>query len=200
MNRYVHLLTLVLSVAFIPSLRAAETDAEGFIKEWLMLAPIDISDGNGGGEEIAKSQIPDEGKLAPKEGDKVTVKGKEMTWKKIAAKEYYFDVNEILGEMMSNVAGYFVVYIDAPEEIKDVKLQMGSNDQGKTYFNEKDVVTFAEGRTIDKDQDSAVVTIKKGVNKIVFKVINDSNNWQGCMRFTDKDGKPVKGFKTKLAP
>lgn len=200
MNRPVQVLTLLLIASVLPSLRAAETDAEGFIKEWLMLAPIDVSDGNGGGEEIAKSQIPDEGKLAPKEGDKVTVKGKEMAWKKITAKEYYFDVNEILGEMLSNVAGYFVVYVDAPAEIKDVKLQMGSNDQGKVYLNEKAIVTFAEGRTIDKDQDNAVVTINKGVNKLVFKVINDSNNWQGCIRFTDKDGKPVKGFTTKLAP
>jgi len=200
MNRIVRALTLVLFLAAVPTLRAAEPDAEGFIKEWLMLAPIDISDGNGGGEEIAKSQIPDEGKLAPKEGDKVTVKGKELTWKKITAKDYYFDVNEILGEMLSNVAGYFVVLVEAPDEIKDVKAQMGSNDQGKLYINDAALITFSEGRTIDKDQDSAVVTLKKGVNRVVFKVINDSNNWQGCLRFTDKDGKPVKGLKTKLAP
>jgi len=102
--------------------------------------------------------------------------------------------------MLSSVAGYFVVYVEAADEIKDVKLQMGSNDEGKVYFNDKAVITFAEGRTVDKDQDNAVVTLNKGVNRIVFKVINDSNNWQGCIRFTDKDGKPVKGLKTKLAP
>lgn len=200
MNRIVRALTLVLFLAAVPTLRAAEPDAEGFIREWLMLAPIDISDGNGGGEEIAKSQIPDEGKLAPKEGDKVTVKGKEMTWKKITAKEYFFDVNELLGEMLSNVAGYFVVYVESADEIKDAKLLMGSNDEGKVYLNDKAVITFAEGRTIDKDQDNAVVTLNKGVNRVVFKVINDSNNWQGCIRFADKDGKPLKGLKTKLAP
>lgn len=200
MNSYVRVVTLLLTLTAAAGVRAADPDAEGFIHEWLMLAPIDISEDASGGEAIVKSQIPDEGKLAPKEGDTVKVKGKDMKWKKITAKDYYFDVNELLGEMLSSVAGYFVVYIDAPEELKDVKLQMGSNDEGRAYLNEKAVITFAEGRTIDKDQDSAVVTLNKGVNKIVFKVINDSNNWQGCIRFTDKDGKPVKNYTTKLAP
>jgi hypothetical protein len=192
-------MTLVLSAVLAAGVHAEEMDAEGFIKEWLMLAPIDISDGDGATSEIDKQQIPDEAKLAPKEGEKALVKGKEMAWKKIGAKEYYFDVNEILGDQHQGVAGYFVCYVESAEEQKDVKLLMGSNDQGKVYLNEKMAITYSEGRTIDKDQDSAVVTLNKGVNKLVFKVINDSNNWQGCMRFTDKDGKPLKGLKVKLA-
>ena len=44
------------------------------------------------------------------------------------------------------------------------------------------------------------MTLNKGVNVIVFKVINENNNWQGCLRFTDKDSKPVTNVAVKLAP
>ena len=39
----------------------------------------------------------------------------------------------------------------------------------------------------------------KGQNVLVFKVINEKNNWQGCARFT-KDGAPVKNLKISLTP
>jgi hypothetical protein len=35
---------------------------------------------------------------------------------------------------------------------------------------------------------------------ILFKVINEQNNWQGSMRLTDKDGAPLKGIKVKRSP
>ena len=47
---------------------------------------------------------------------------------------------------------------------------------------------------------AANVTLVKGTNVVVFKVINEANNWQGCLRFTDKGGKPVKDVKIKSAP
>ena len=52
---------------------------------------------------------------------------------------------------------------------------------------------------IDKDTESADVTLAKGQNVLVFKVINEKNNWQGCARFT-KDGAPVKNIKISLTP
>jgi hypothetical protein len=87
------------------------------------------------------------------------------------------------------------------DEQKDVTLLMGSNDLGRIYLNGKEVVKSDSERAIDKDQDKAEsLTLKKGVNVVVFKVINTTNNWQGCVRFTDKDGKPVKNLKVMLTP
>ena len=59
----------------------------------------------------------------------------------------------------------------------------------------------ATPRGADKDQDKADnVTLNAGTNVIVFKVINESGGWQGCLRFKDKSGQPVKDLKLKLAP
>ena len=100
---------------------------------------------------------------------------------------------------MDNVCAYAVCYIVAADEIKGVTLQMSSNDEGKTFLNGKEVVKFTEGRTIDKDQSQAKdVTLTKGVNVIVHKVVNESNNWQGALRFTDAAGKPIKTVKVQL--
>lgn len=193
---------LVLAAAcLISSVRAAEefkVDEEGFIRNWLLLAPIALEDGTGGADGIDKELVKDEAKLAPKEGDTVKVGTKDLVWKKIAAKEYYFDVNEILGSQNENVCCYAVTYLVAEADMPGLVLKMSSNDQGKTYINGKQVAKCTDGRSIDKDQDSIKdITLTKGVNVIVHKVINESNNWQGAIRFT-KDDKAVTNIKIVL--
>jgi len=84
--------------------------------------------------------------------------------------------------------------------MKNVQLCMGSNDEAKVYVNGKEVVKFTETRTIEKDSDKAGgVTLNRGVNLIVFKVINEVNNWQACLRFKKSDGSVIKDFTVKLA-
>ena len=192
---------LFLSFYASPAARAADAkpDDEGFIRDWLMLAPAPITDS--GADEIDKKQIPEEAALQPKAGEKQKVGDKELTWKAIQAKEYGVDLNKTLGTDNENVVGYLVAYVFCDKAMPDVTLLMGSNDQGKVYLNGKEVVKNTEGRTLDKDSDKAEkLTLNKGRNTIVFKVINESNNWEGCLRFKDKDGKPVTNFVVKTAP
>ena len=96
------------------------------------------------------------------------------------------------------MAGYAVAYVIADAEMK-VTLALSTNDQGKAWVNGKEVFKFAETRTLEKDTDKIEVTLAKGQNVLVLKVINEVNNWQGCARFL-KDGVPVKNLKFSLAP
>ncbi|MDB5322011.1 MAG: acetyl xylan esterase [Phycisphaerales bacterium] len=200
-----HALTAIASFLFLALLslpaRAADArpDEEGFIRDWLMLAPASIADT--GADEIDKKQIADEGAIKPKAGDKQKVGDKELEWKAIQAGDYHVDFNKTLGSDNENVVGYLVAYVVADKAMPDLTLLMGCNDQGKVYLNRKEVVKNTEGRTLDKDSDKAEkLTLNKGVNVIVFKVINESNNWEGCLRFKDKEGKPVTGYTVKTAP
>jgi hypothetical protein len=199
-----YVFALATAMLLLPrSLRSADApvDDEGFIRDWLMLAPIPVPDGSTGTDEIDKQQIKDESAIKPKEGDKQKVGDKEYAWKAIKAKDYYFDINEILGDAKENSIAYLVTYVVAPAEVKDVQALMGSNDEGKIYINGKEAVKSTEMRAIDKDQDTGKgITLQKGVNVIVFKVINETNNWQGCLRFADSAGKPLKDLKVKTAP
>jgi hypothetical protein len=175
-------------------------DSAGYIRDWVMLAPIALPAGETCAESTLKEQIKDEAALRPKAGDKITINGKELTWRNIKASTNYFDFNEILKSVNDHAAGFMVTYIECDKEMANVTMTLGSNDQGRLYLNGTDIYAFTEARTLELDADKGRVTLSKGVNVVVFKVINEQNSWQGAMRFLDKTGAPVRDIKIKLSP
>jgi hypothetical protein len=192
------LIVALLSAVLLPGPETFSPDAEGFIRHWLVLAPIAI-EGDSGASEIDKDFLKGEATITPKADEKVTVGGRELTWKTHQASDFFIDFLQAFGkERGEYVAAYAVAYIIADDEMK-VTLSVSSNDQGKAWVNGKQIFRFAETRTLEKDTDRGEVTLAKGQNVLVFKVINEVNNWQGCARFM-KDGAGVKNIKISLAP
>jgi hypothetical protein len=191
--------TLAIAVLLaLPAQEASSPDGEGFIRNWLVLAPIPIEEGSGA-VEIDKPLIDGEAKVKPKAGDKQKAEGKELVWTAHKSAEFFIDFLAAFGkDRGEDVCAYAVAYVNADEEMK-VKLAIGSNDQVKAFVNGKEVAKFAETRTLEKDTETAEVTLTKGQNVVVLKVINEKNNWQGCARFL-KDGAPVKNIKISLTP
>jgi len=159
-------------------------DSDGFITNWLLLAPIPFAQGKDAAESLDAELIPNEAKLQPKAGDKVKVNGVELTWTAISAMDYFFNISDIVGGTdTDNKVAYAVTYVSADKEMKDVRLLIGSDDQAKVYFNGKQVIHSDQVRATNKDQNSATVTLNKGVNVIVFKIVNEGGDWSGCARF-----------------
>jgi hypothetical protein len=182
-----------------PAVADYKPDNEGFIHDWLLLAPIALGDAAGLSGQLDMEQIPDEKNLKPKEGDKAKIGDKELTWKAVHAKDYFVDINMVLGATTANSAAYAVCYIESPAEMKDVQIRMGSNDEGKVILNGAEVLKYSGSRGLDKDLNRREnLTLIKGTNVVVFKIINEQNAWQGCIRFTDRDGNPIKDVKLKL--
>ena len=179
---------------------ALQLDSEGYIRHWLMLAPIALPEGETGSDAVFKEQIRDEAALRPSAGDKVKTRGKELTWQTITAATNYFDFNAILKALNDHAAGYMVTYIECETEKPDVIMAVASNDEGRIYFNGVDIYAFNEPRPLMLDADKGRVTLKKGVNVIIFKVFNEQNSWQGAMRFLDKSDLPLTNLKIKLSP
>ena len=179
---------------------AATLDPEGYIRDWVMLAPIALPEGSPAADALLKEQVKDEAALKPKDGDKIKINGKELTWRKITAPTNYFDFNAILKTVNDHAAGFMVTYVECEKDMPDVTMAVGSNDEGRIYFNGVDIYAFTEARILELDADKGRVKLNKGVNVIVFKIINEQGNWQGAMRFLDKDGAPVKNLKIKLSP
>jgi hypothetical protein len=189
-----------LSVASPGAADSLRTDAEGYIRDWLMLAPLALAEGETCSEALLKEQIPNESALRPKAGDKVKIGSKELTWRNVTASTNYFDINESLRSINDHVAGYMVTYIECEKETPDVILAVASNDQGRIYFNGVDIYAFTEARPLMLDADKGRVTLKKGLNVMVFKITNEQNAWQGAMRLMDRSGAPLKNVRIKLAP
>ena len=192
------LIAALLGAILVGSPETFSPDADGFIRNWLVLAPIAVQE-DSGATEIDKDFLKGEATVKPKAGDAVTVDGKTLTWKPHQTSGYFIDFLQAFGkERGEDVAGYAVAYVIA-DEAMNVKLSIGSNDQAKAWVNGKQVVKFVDTRTLEKDTDAGDVALLKGQNVLVFKVINEKNNWQGCARFV-KDGAGVKNIKVSLTP
>jgi hypothetical protein len=193
------LIVTLLTVMHPPAVQAFSPDAEGFIRNWLVLAPIPI-EGESGAAEIDREMLGGEAAITPKAGDKaVAPGGKVLSWTAHQTDDYFIDFLKDFGkERGEYVAGYAVAYITASAEM-NVTLALSSNDQGKAWFNGKPVFRFEDTRTLEKDSDRVNVTLVKGQNVLVLKVINEVNNWQGCARFV-KDGKPVTDLAISIVP
>jgi hypothetical protein len=191
------LLALLLNTAVVQP-QTFSPDAEGFIRNWLVLAPIAVQE-DSGATEIDRDLLGGEAAIKPKPNDKVNVEGKILTWTPHQTTDYYIDFRQSFGaERGEDAAGYAVAYVTAGEEIK-ARLSIGSNDQCKVWLNGRQVIKFAETRTLDKDTDSADVTLAKGQNILVFKVVNEKNNWQAAARFL-QGSTPLKNITIALTP
>ncbi len=188
----------ILSLVFSAAPQTFTPDAEGFIRNWLVLAPIAI-EGESGATEIDRDFLKGEATMTPKAGDKVMVGGQELVWQAHQTSDYFIDFLQSFGQARGEyVAGYAVAYVMADAEMK-VTLAVSSNDQGKAWLNGTQVFKFTDTRVLEKDTDRTEVTLAKGQNVLVLKVINEVNNWQGCARFM-KDGVPVKNVQVSVAP
>lgn len=196
------LLALVSAVGSSPGMAADTTtpDAQGYIRDWLMLAPIRLPEGGAAGDLLLAEQLKGEAALKPKAGDRVPVQGRELTWKPITAATNFVDFNALLGSQNDRAAGFMVTYVECDDDIPNVIMAVGSNDQGRIYFNGVDIYAFTEARPLVIDADRGKVTLKKGINAIVFKIINEQNSWQGSMRLLDRSGAPLKNIRIRTAP
>jgi hypothetical protein len=58
-----------------------------------------------------------------------------------------------------------------------------------------------EGRAFEKDEDTVpALSLKKGLNVLVVKVVNEEEDWAVSARFLDKDSKPAPGLKATTKP
>lgn len=191
---------LALPISRADGNNALRPDSEGYLRHWVMLAPVVLREGETCAEALLKEQVKGEAALRPKAGDTVKIGGQELVWRNITASTHYFDFNAVLKGVNDHVAGFMVTYIECDKEMPNVTVAVASNDQGRIYFNGTDIYAFTEARPLMLDADKGRVTLKAGVNVIVFKVLNEQNSWQGAMRFLDKAGAPIKDLKIKMSP
>ena len=185
-----------------PSRDPSRMDNEGFIRYWLVLAPLPSEKEKGGAAEIAADRLRGESNLRPKAEERVSYKGKDYTWKRHKTPEFFIDFKKFVeGQKSENVLGYAVAYVYCDEAMRDLKVLVGSNDQCRVYVNGVSVLQFETGRSLDKDQSIANgISLRKGENVVVLKVANEGGGWQGCLRFMDKNGTPIRHLQVSSTP
>jgi serine/threonine protein kinase/DNA-binding beta-propeller fold protein YncE len=172
----------------------------GAIKQWLVLAPIAV-EGRNGGATLEQEQIPQEASLRPRAADRVKVGQIELVWRAVQLKDYLFDFNQFLGEVTEWSAAYAVCYVRSEVDQPGLLLKVGNDDEAKVYLNGKEIYRWDGGEKYVPDQNVVTdVELKSGLNVLVFKVVNETLDWKGSIRFTDAAGQPVKGISVSLDP
>jgi WD40 repeat protein/serine/threonine protein kinase len=181
--------------------RTARARDEGAIKRWLILAPIPLATNQSGAQGLALEQLEGEGRLQPKAGETRSLGNRQLKWQEVALEDYVIDFNAILGRMTEWSVAYAVCYIRSGAEQRGLQMLAGSDDGAKVYLNGKELHNAPGPRKFAADQDTVPdIALKAGLNVLVFKVVNETGGWLGCLRFTDAQGKPVKGIKVTLNP
>jgi hypothetical protein len=184
---------------------AKKPDADGFIRRWLLLEPVNKP--NRSNTVFTDSYIraafdtlyfPNQFTVLPKNGDKVNVGEKELTWHALDSKNFnvkLFRFASGLGKPSYGVLFWAVTVVNCPAEMKDVRMLAGSNGASMWWLNGKEAVVLSgDRRMVMDDASSPRVTLNKGRNIIRGAVINGPGMSDFCVRFVDAKGQPVKNL------
>ena len=179
--------------------------AQGFLPRWLILEPITI--GNQQTENASKAAVkteyfPNQLTVLPHDGEKTMVGTNELAWHAVETANYnvnlyYFATAH--NKTSANALFWAVTVVNCPEEIRNVRLAVGSNASSIWWVNGQEVVgIYGDIQTVIDDGVSRRLTLKKGPNIIRGAIINGSGASDFCARFLDAQDKPLRGFTVTL--
>lgn len=214
MRIYRHFTVLLLAAAAVaqvapvtltsPTSPEKLPDADGFLQRWLLLEPIGSSGLTDGAVQTAvkKEYFPGQLTAVPKDGDKVTTAGTQLTWHAVDTKLYNVNLYHFaraLGKPTSDVLFWAVTVISAPQEMTGVRLAIGSNSASVWWVNGQEVIgIYGDRQTVIDDGVSKRLTLKKGANIVRAAIINGGGATDFCARFLDSDDRPIRNVTVRL--
>ena len=180
-------------------------DTEGFIQRWLILEPIRSNGGltdNAIREAVKKEYFPNQFIVIPRDGDKVKVNDSDLTWHAVDTKEYNLNLYHFAhehGAPSSFVLFWAVTIVNCPEDIRGVRLAIGSNAASVWWVNGQEVIgIYGDRQTVIDDGVSKRLTLRKGSNVIRCAVFNAGGATDFCARFLDANENPLRAFTVTL--
>jgi len=196
--------TRSIAAYFIPATTKSKTpDTQGFIQRWSLLEPINKP--NRSNTVFTDSYIrkafdtlyfPNQFTVLPKDSEKVTVGQQELTWHALDSKNYNVKLFRFaygLNKQIYGVLFWAVTVINSPQEMKNVRMAVGSNSASMWWLNGKEAAILSgDRRMVMDDVVSTRLTLNKGKNIIRGAVINGPGMSDFCVRFLDEKGHPIK--------
>ena len=129
-----------------------------------------------------------------------TAESKSVKWEKCPTDSdpgnyWHINLSAIYGN--NGMVAYLRTYVFAPADL-DVRLEMGSNDAIKAWVNDLLVHGNDTARGISPGEDKVVVSLKKGWNTLMIKIINVGGAWGGSARIRNTNGSHIDGLKFSI--
>ncbi len=189
----------------------------GFVDHWLVLGPFP----NPGGRDTLDDPSPDfdkaepnfrkdflvasggEAGVVPKLGDAVTADKVSYSWEQLVApsgetidiRQHYETSQRAFLHTIAYIADYIQV-----DEAKKVSFGVGSDDGYMLWVNGEFVTKHHIHRGVTLDDDFVPVSLRKGINLLLFKVDTDLAGWGALVRIVGKDYAEVHGIKEYALP
>ncbi len=172
--------------------------SQGFLQRWLILDPITGVQGvsqSAVQASVKREFFPNQMTVIPKDGDKVTVNGSELTWRALDSSVYNMNLYHyahIYNTSFANVLFWAVTVVNSPVEMHDVRLAVGSNDASVWWFNGQEVTgLYGDRPSIIDDGVSKRLTLKKGANIIRGAIHNQQGQVDFVVRLLDANDNPI---------
>jgi cephalosporin-C deacetylase len=179
-------------------------DAAGFLQRWVLLEPIEANGLTDGAVQaiVKKEYFPNQFTVVPRDGDKVTVGGTQLTWHAVDTKLYNVNLYHFahaLGKPTSNVLFWAVTVVNTPQDMSGVRLAIGSNAASVWWVNGQEVIgIYGDRQTVIDDGVSKRLTLKRGPNIIRAAIVNGGGATDFCARFLDAEDRPLKTITVRL--
>jgi len=180
-------------------------DARGFIRRWLVLEPVPVNGmlTESAVEATLKSASFLDLSAVPQEGAVVDHNG-PLRWHALDTKGYNLNLYHFawaLSKPTSNVLFWIVTTVEAPMEMHDVRLAIGSNAASRWWLNGEEIIAiYGDRQTVIDDGVSKRLTLHKGRNVIRAAIINGGGATDFCARFLDGEDRPITGLSVSLRP
>ena len=188
-----------------PTSPSKAPDANGFLQRWLILEPIRVTGPltDSAVQTLVKTEyFPSQLTVIPRDGDKMTVGDAELAWHAVDTIGYnvnLFHFAYAQNKPTSNVLFWAVTIVNAPRELSDVRLAIGSNAASVWWVNGKEVIgIYNDRQTVIDDGVSKRLTLSKGRNVIRAAIVNGGGATDFCARFLDREDRPIKDITVSL--
>lgn len=189
---------------------AKAPDANGYLQRWLLLDPITIAIRSNQQltdsfvqAALKKEYFPNQLTAVPKDGDTVTVDGKDLVWHALDTSDFNVNLYHFAhdrGKPAFNAIYWAVTVVTCPRQMPGVRLSVGSNSASIWWVNGQEVIDlYGDRHMLVDDGVSKRLTLNKGPNVVRCAVVNAPGLSNMCARFLDDQGKPLKALTVTLS-
>lgn len=187
-----------------PSSPAKPNTADGFIQRWLLLEPIRVPGQltESAVRAAVEKDFPVSAPPLPRDGDKFKAGDSELAWHAVDTLNYNVNLYHFayaLNKPTSNVLFWAVTVVNAPREMRGVRLAIGSNAASVWWVNGTEATALYNDRqAVIDDGVSKRLTLNQGANVIRAAIVNAGGATDFCARFLDENDRPIKTLTATL--
>ncbi len=146
---------------------------DDYVTAWMLSGPY--SEGRKNEKKLFDTEFP------PEQADAKNVKWQAVSGGADRSKAWKIEMDKMDNIKGNNRVAYLQAWVRSDKDQK-ARLEMGSDDGLKAWFNKEVVVSQNVNRSCSPGADKVEVALKKGWNTLLLKVTQGGSQWAACVR------------------